>query len=141
MTQTLDDRLEEIRGCDKPGLRAAWAAMFGRPPPNSISRRLLELAAAYAAQAKVHGGLNPALRRKLLQVSREQARPSSKAARQQEPALPPGSRLVREWHGRSYTVEVLERGFLCAGQQYRSLSEVARAITGARWSGPRFFAK
>ncbi len=53
--------------------------------------------------------------------------------------LPPGTRLVREWHGRPYTVEVLESGFLCDGQRYRSLSEVARAITGARWSGPRFF--
>ena len=48
-------------------------------------------------------------------------------------------RLVRDWHGRSHTVEVTDRGFLYAGRHYRSLSEVARAITGARWSGPRFF--
>ena len=53
--------------------------------------------------------------------------------------LPPGSRLVREWHGRSHTVEVLDAGFLCDGRHYGSLSEVARTITGARWSGPRFF--
>lgn len=52
---------------------------------------------------------------------------------------PPGTRLVREWNGRNHTVEVLEQGFLCDGQRYRSLSAVARAITGARWSGPRFF--
>jgi hypothetical protein len=59
--------------------------------------------------------------------------------RKQAGALTPGSRLVREWHGRSHTVEVGDNGFLYAGRRYRSLSEVARAITGARWSGPRFF--
>ena len=54
-------------------------------------------------------------------------------------ALAPGSRLIREWRGRTHTVEVLDRGFRCDGKQYRSLSAIARAITGARWSGPRFF--
>ena len=53
--------------------------------------------------------------------------------------LSPGSRLVREWHGRSHTVEVTEHGFLYEGHRYRSLSSVARRITGARWSGRRFF--
>ena len=55
------------------------------------------------------------------------------------PALAPGSRLIREWRGRTHTVDVLDSGFRCDGKQYRSLSEIARAITGARWSGPRFF--
>jgi hypothetical protein len=59
--------------------------------------------------------------------------------RRKREGAPAGSRLVREWHGRSHTVEVTERGFLYGDQHYRSLSEVARAITGARWSGPRFF--
>ena len=55
------------------------------------------------------------------------------------PAPAPGSRLIREWRGRTHTVDVLDSGFRCDGKQYRSLSEIARAITGARWSGPRFF--
>ena len=55
------------------------------------------------------------------------------------PALAPGSRLIREWRGRTHTVDVLDSGFRCDGKQYRSLSEIARAITGGRWSGPRFF--
>jgi hypothetical protein len=121
-------------------LRAAWAGLFGRPAPKSISRRLLEHAAAYALQAKVHGNLKPAVRRKLLQAAQPQ-RDSTHGAprRKQREVLSVGSRLVREWQGRSHTVEVAEGGFLYAGKRYRSLSQVARAITGARWSGPRFF--
>jgi hypothetical protein len=51
----------------------------------------------------------------------------------------PGTRLIREWHGQTHLVDVLEKGMLYQGRTYRSLSEVARVITGARWSGPRFF--
>lgn len=54
-------------------------------------------------------------------------------------ALKPGARLLREWNGRAHTVEVLDQGFLWNGEAYLSLSAVARAITGARWSGPRLF--
>jgi hypothetical protein len=137
--RTLEDQLNDIPQLDNVALGQAWAALFGRPPSPTTSRRLLELAAAYEAQAKVHGGLSKASRRKLLEAARRQAGTADRRSRKRQGALTPGSRLVREWHGRSHTVEVAERGFLYAGQQYRSLSEVARAITGTRWSGPRFF--
>jgi hypothetical protein len=136
----LDNRLAEIEGLDVSALRAAWASLFGRSPPKSVSRRLLEHAAAYGAQAKVHGNLKSAIRRKLLQAA--QSQPDSMDGtlrRKRREVLSPGSRLVRQWHGRSHTVEVTDGGFLYAGKRYRSLSQVARAITGARWSGPRFF--
>jgi hypothetical protein len=136
----LEHELAEIAGLDQPTLRARWADLFRRPPPKGISRRLLLYALAYDAQAKAHGGLRPATRHKLLQAGREE--PSTGATtrrRERRGTLSPGSRLVREWQGRSYTVEVTDCGFEYAGHQYRSLSEVARAITGARWSGPRFF--
>ena len=138
--RTLEDRLAEIAQLDASALRTAWAGLFRRPPPKGLSRRLLHYAAAYQAQAKVYGGLTPAIRRKLLHAAR--ARPGSgdgRPRRTRQGALSPGSRLVREWHGRCHTVEVTERGFLYAGRHYHSLSEVARTITGARWSGPRFF--
>ena len=136
----LDDRLAEIARLDLDTLQAAWAGMFGRLPPKGLSRRLLELAAAYHAQAKVHGGLNPSVRRKLLKVAQAQQTSSLKMPRpDRQSTLSPGSRLVREWHGRCHTVEVTEDGFLYMGRRHRSLSEVARAITGTRWSGPRFF--
>ena len=138
--RSLDDRLAEIARLDVPALRAAWAGLFGQPPPKGLSRRLLEHAAAYHVQVKIHGGLKPAVRRKLLQWVRPRPGPVDGTLRRDRPHTPPpGSRLVREWHGRSHTVEVAERGFLYAGRRYRSLSEVARTITGARWSGPRFF--
>jgi hypothetical protein len=133
--ETLEPKVSQL---DAPDLHAAWAELFGRPPPKGISRRLLEYAAAYATQAKIYGGLKPSIRRKLLAFAGSRTgRDSPPAKRCSMPA--PGSRLVREWQGRSHRVEVVEGGFLYGGQRYRSLSEVARAITGAHWSGPRFF--
>jgi hypothetical protein len=105
-----------------------------------MSQRLLELAAAYEAQARLHGGLKPAVRRRLMQVAQPASGLSNHKPRCLAPAtLSPGSRLVREWHGRSHIVEVLEDGFLYDGHRYRSLSSIARRITGTRWSGRRFF--
>jgi hypothetical protein len=136
----LERRLAEIPQFDMQALCASWADIYGRPPPKFMSRRLLELAAAYDAQAKVYGGLKPATRRKLLQIGSTRTSSAADAThRKPRPALAPGSRLVREWQGRPHTVEVLEDGFLYSGRRYRSLSEIARTITGARWSGPRFF--
>ena len=116
-----------------------WTEAYGRPPPKGISRRLLEYAAAYHLQVKAYGGLKPAIKRELQRIA---ASPRGTAAPSTPPngkKLGPGSRLIREWHGRSYTVDVLDEGYLWDGQRYRSLSEIARKITGARWSGPKFF--
>ncbi|MCI0431551.1 MAG: DUF2924 domain-containing protein [Rhodospirillales bacterium] len=104
-----------------------------------LSRGFLELAAAYHAQAKVYGGLTKATQRKLIGIARNRRRQSMKRPPQATGSIGAGSRLVREWQGRCHTVEVTERGFLYAGRRYRSLSAAARSITGARWSGPRFF--
>jgi hypothetical protein len=126
-----------LAGLDRPALIGHWISAFECPPPKGLSRRILEYAAAYALQSKAHGGLRPIVRRKLRQLtgsgSPSIARPAASKG------LAPGSRLVREWHGRTCTVDVLETGFQFDGQHYASLSAVARAITGARWSGPRFF--
>ena len=138
--KTLDQRLAEIPQQDMTALRSAWAGMFGRMPPMGLSRRLLELAAAYDMQAKIYGGLSPAIRRKLMQIAatKQEGKPAS-SSRQRPVPKAPGSRLIREWHGKPHTVEVTDRGYLYLGHHYRSLSEIARKITGARWSGPRFF--
>jgi DUF2924 family protein len=138
--QTLQQRLDAIPKLPESQLAEAWAALFGRPPPRGMSRRLLELAAAYEAQAIVYGGLRQSTRRKLIDWARRRATPTEKKPEvKPRMALSPGTRLVREWHGRTCTIEVTEQGFLYAGQRYRSLSAVARIITGARWSGRRFF--
>ena len=114
-----------------------WTEIYGQPPPKGLSQRMLKCAAAYDLQSRAFGGPKPAVRRRLrrLAKSNDERPPGSDSSK----SLPPGSRLVREWRGRTHTVDVLETGFLFDGQHYGSLSQVARAITGARWSGPRFF--
>ena len=134
------NELAAIPELSRAALVERWVATYGRPPPRGLSRRLLEYAAAWHVQSQAFGGLDPALRRRLQRSEKSGAERTSlvsRVARSKSP--PPGSRLVREWHGRVYTVDVLETGFLLDGKSYGSLSQVARAITGARWSGPRFF--
>ena len=87
---------------------------------------------AYEEQARRHGRLRPAVRRRLAQ--RGEGKPVASS-----PQVRPGARLVREWNGINHVIDVVEGGVLWQGRTYRSLSAVARAITGARWSGPRFF--
>ena len=117
-----------------PDLAARWRAVHGAPPPKGMSRRLLLLALAYQLQADAYGALDSKTSRYLRAV----AAGSPKAVRPL-PALKPGMRLMREWNGRTHVVDVTEEGILWSGETYPSLSAIARAITGARWSGPRFF--
>lgn len=134
------EKLAAIPDLPRAELVEMWIVAYKKPPPKGLSRRLLEYAAAYYIQAQAFGGLKPSTRRKLRQLAGSN---SSSAKLLTEPTkakfLSPGTRLVREWRGKIHTVEVVEGAFLCDGQRYRSLSEIARAITGARWSGPRFF--
>ncbi len=131
---------DAVSGLRREDLIEEWIKAHKGLPPKGISRRLLAYSAAYHQQARAFGGLKPATRRKLRQIAASPTDGESPTNRQgQRQRLPPGSRLVRDWQGRTHTVEVLESGFLYDGRHYRSLSEVARVITGARWSGPRFF--
>ena len=117
-----------------PDLAARWQAVHGAPPPKGMSRRLLLLALAYQLQADAYGALDP----KTCRYLRAVAAGSSETVRPL-PALKPGMRFMREWNGRTHVVDVTEDGLLWSGETYPSLSAIARAITGARWSGPRFF--
>ena len=134
------EELTGIPGLPRKILVERGEKAYGGPSPKGISRRLLEYAAAYHLQAQALGGLKPAVRRKLRRPAGSE-RDGAPALSRPGPkkTLLPGSRLVRDWNGQSHTVEVTDSGFLYAGQKYRSLSEVARTITGAHWSGPRFF--
>ncbi len=91
-------------------------------------------AIAHRMQEQELGGVKPATRRFL-----EKAAEDNVSRQQQIISIRPGTRLLREWHGVTYEVIIMEDGVRCNGKRYRSLSEVARAITGARWSGPLFF--
>jgi len=124
----------------RAALVAAWTKAYGLPPPKGISTRLLSLAAQYNAQVAKFGGLKPSVRKQLLAWAET---PGSKSAATQTKSkkakTTAGTRLMRQWHGKTHIVDVRDDGVLYQGRTYRSLSEVARAITGARWSGPRFF--
>ena len=137
----VEAELAAIPSLSRAELMERWVQAYGRKAPKGISRRLLEYVAAYQLQVRAYGGLSPAARRTLQRVAAAPPREAVvEAARVTAPkSPPPGTRLVREWHGRVYTVETLDRGFACDGRQFRSLSEVARHITGVHWSGPRFF--
>lgn len=117
-----------------------WRTDHRRDAPKGISRRLLEYSAAYSAQVRAFGGLKPSTRRKLDRIT---AKPRTERSMASDPPakrrLASGARLVREWHGRSHHVEVTDAGYVYKGKTFRSLSVIAREITGARWSGPRFF--
>jgi plastocyanin len=135
----LDERLAALGGLGLDQLRAEWRRLHRAAPPVRLSRDLLLRSIAHRLQEDAFGGLGPAARRRLAGLARGVAKgepaPAPAAVR-----LKPGTTLVREWHGRTHTVLVLaDGGFECQGRRYSSLTELARAITGARWSGPRFF--
>ena len=119
-------------------LKERWRSIYNCAPPGRSSKKLLVSAIAYRLQEQVFGGLKPSVRTMLERVSANSianrvppVRPVSKAST--------GTVLIRDWRGQSHRVTVLERGVSYRQRNYRSLSEVARIITGTRWSGPRFF--
>ncbi len=134
----LTRKLPALADLDTSGLRSKWRALYRSHPPVHIRRDLLVLAIAWKLQEKVHGGLTAAQKRALAGIAEELKKNGDLSA---SPAirLKPGIRLVREWRGVTHDVLVLEDGFEWNGKRRRSLSTIAREITGTRWSGPRFF--
>jgi Protein of unknown function (DUF2924) len=130
-------RLEALCDLTPSELRKEWWRLYRSQPPR-LSRDLFVRAIAYRIQELRYGGLSKATRRKLATLikARHSGAEIAKGGAQQ---IRPGARLIREWNGRTHTVTVEEDGFSYAGKNYRSLSAIARHITGARWSGPRFF--
>jgi hypothetical protein len=118
-------------------LRREWRRLYHSEPPR-ISRGLLIRAIGYRLQEIEHGGLGKATRRKLQTIAK-MLRTTGRVGPAPSLNLKPGARLVREWHGRTHTVTVTEDGFDYAGSNYPSLTKIAKKITGAHWSGPRFF--
>lgn len=115
-------------------LAAAWMETFATAMPE-VAPSLLRRALAYERQERKFGGLPTVVRKQLDAVSADQTAAMPEPPRK----LKPGTRLVREWNGTRYTVLVTAEGFEFAGKSWRSLSMIARHITGTQWSGPRFF--
>lgn len=117
-------------------LRKEWVRRFGAPAP-SLSPELLRLGIGYKLQDQKLGGLSRGTRTLLRQMA---SRAGEGASTKPLPRkLTPGTRLVRDWHGVGHTVIVAESGFEYDGKHWKTLTAVARAITGAHWNGPLFF--
>ncbi len=133
----LGERLGYLQDLDGAALREEWRRLYRSEPPR-ISRDLLVRAISYRLQELEFGGL-PKWARQSLAGRAIGSNPGVKPPAPAEMFLRPGARLIREWHGRTHTVTVLNDGFKFEGRRYRSLTQIAREITGAHWSGPRFF--
>jgi Protein of unknown function (DUF2924) len=129
--QDLGVALALLERASRHDLAELWAEYFGTGPPPRTSRALMIRAVAYKMQEHALGGLSAATRRRLSEDGAKPTRPGR--------TLRTGTVLIRQWQGATHHVTVGEHGVLYRGKPYRSLSAVARLITGARWSGPRFF--
>ena len=133
----LEREIGGLAGLPRADLIERWQKLYRSDPPKGLSSQLLIGAITYEMQARRYGGLRAAVVRQLDKIARGDI--SDQAGAPTPPVLDPGARLVREWNGVNHTVDVTDHGFEWRGKKYGSLSEIAREITGARWSGPRFF--
>jgi hypothetical protein len=132
-------RLASLKAMSVNELKTEWQVLFNAPAPNN-SRNFLEGRLAYRIQELTYGGPDRETRRMLDLLADEvegRARRKNQIADPRNPVI--GTKLIREWDGVEHTVTVLKDGFEWDGGRYKSLSAVARAITGTRWNGYRFF--
>ena len=133
-----EEALSRLSTLDIGELRRQWRGLYKTQAPRHFSRVLLVRAVAYRLQELARGGLRPEPQRQLRRIA-QQFKDIGAATMRARPELKPGTRLMREWQGRTYEVLVLDEGFSWQGTRYRSLSAIARQITGTAWSGPLFF--
>jgi hypothetical protein len=132
----LEDRLEALATMAPAQLRVEWRHVYRTSPP-AIGSRMLALGIGYRLQETLNGGLPAAKVRELARLAKGAARGSLEP--ELGATLKVGSRLVRNWHGETHQVLIRDDGFVYCDTVYRSLTPIARDITGSNWSGPRFF--
>jgi hypothetical protein len=141
MARAMTDRylldLEHVKSLDSTALRAAWRAAFKSVPPRAAHKEFLVRFLAYELQVRASRGLRKSSLKALSEFEQAKNAPAKPTA--VEKRLSVGAHLLRQWGGATHEVMVMERGYAYRGRSYASLSEIARCITGARWSGPRFF--
>jgi len=142
--RTIEDEIALLRDLDLKGLRTHWQNEFGRAAPEHLTRYLLFRILAYRIQADRLGDLDAETLKILARSAGQEDQPSGVSRElaeldQRRSTPPPGAVLVREWDQKSHRVMVLQDGFAWNGNTFDSLSQVAFAITGTKWNGPRFF--
>ena len=132
------EQLAALANMERNDLIALWRKQFRSSPPDRIRRDLLELGIAWKLREKAFGGLKKSIVSELRRLCEDLAE-TGDIRRAEAPLLKPGTRLLREWGGFTHEVVILDDGFLWKDKSWTSLSAIAKAITGAHWSGPRFF--
>jgi hypothetical protein len=130
--------VKHLEALEIDALRAVWRQFFKSPPPKSARREFIVRILAHAAQEQSYRTLSKSCTKALREFEPVKGLTESPPAAP-ERKLRPGARLIRQWGGTPHEVMVMDRGYAYRGSTYASLSEIARRITGARWSGPRFF--
>ena len=138
MTDPIPALLAALKAATTPDLKAQWRDLFDAEPP-PFNRSYLESRLAYRIQELAHGSLKPDTLRRLEKLGGQVGGKGVSRRKRQDRMPMAGTRLVREWQGVEHTVTVTGDGFEWQGRPYRSLSAIARAITGTRWNGPLFF--
>jgi hypothetical protein len=134
----LELEIARLRGLELSELRAAWEKHHGTRVPKTLRREMLVRSIMWQIQAKSFGGLKPATRKYLLEVA-DATHSKTLLAPAPPVRIRPGTKLIRVWQNHTHTVTALEKGFTWQGKRYRSLSQIARSITGTRWNGLVFF--
>jgi hypothetical protein len=138
MSPEISAKIQELPCLPKPELLALWQELFAKPAHPRLRRNLMIPILAYCLQEQAFGGLKPSTRNRLRKLAagleQKQKRPLPLV-----PQLKAGTKLLRQWQGEMYEVLVIDEGFEYRGKRYESLSEIARELTGTRWSGPAFF--
>jgi Protein of unknown function (DUF2924) len=137
MPDPITQRLATLPKLKKAGLGDLWREIFGAAPPSHLRRKLMIPILAYRLQEQAFGAMSAKSRGRLHQLSRVLGSNSKGAIF--IPSLKTGTRLVRQWKDQVHLVNVEAGGYEYQGARYQSLSEIARLITGTRWSGPLFF--
>jgi hypothetical protein len=135
----LTEALQALQSRSTQELKQKWQTLLGTQPPTKLSRDLLIRVIADKLQETALGGLAPAVKRRLAALGRRTENGAETGPAHPMLRLKPGTKLVRAWRGQTHIVLVLDNGFEHQGKRYSSLTQIADEVTGAHWSGPRFF--
>lgn len=136
--EDLDERIADLQKLRRERLLQEWEQLWKRTPPKYISRVLLIRSIAYKLQEQIHGGLSPTCQKALKALIKSAQKPKNQQVKPNR-NVRSGTRLIREWKGELHEVIVDADKYIHKGKTYKSLSQIARDITGSRWNGPAFF--
>jgi len=133
------NQIARLRDLSRQQLLELWQRVYGRAAPEGLRRELLVPFLAYRIQENALGGLKPSTRSELRRIAQGLEKSGGSTESKCRTKIKSGTRLIRQWRGEAHEVGATELGYEYRGTTYRSLSEIARKITGTRWSGPAFF--